>query len=268
MAVKRKVYELDNRRVIQVEEYHDGRYGGAGKKREKKIKPTPEQMKKNNMREKIKRCQMRLLEYFDEGDLWATWTYRKNNRPASMKEALKEFQQAIRIVRREFKKRGFELRWIRNIEKGTKGAWHIHLVIKEIGDTASIIQQAWPYGATWSCTLKHSEMYGEDFAKLAAYMTKNEESMEQKKDGKPAQPRIREANYGTSRNMPLPEPKVDKLVRWKSEPKPKKGYYISNNYEGINPVTGYKFRRYTMIRLERKENAASEYLHRDRQQSA
>ena len=50
--------------------------------------------------------------------------------------------------------------------------------------------------------------------------------------------------------MPLPEPKVDKLVRWKSEPKPKKGYYISQIHEGINPVTGYKYRRYTMIRLK------------------
>ena len=74
-----------------------------------------------------------------------------------------------------------------------------------------------------------------------------------KADGSPAKPRIREANYNISRNMPLPEPKVDKLLRWKSEPKPKKGYYIAKIVEGINPVTGFKYRRYTMIRLTKRK---------------
>ena len=55
--------------------------------------------------------------------------------------------------------------------------------------------------------------------------------------------------------MPLPEPQVDKLRRWKEEAKPKKGYYIAKVHEGINPVTGYKYRRYTMIRSnDEKEN--------------
>jgi hypothetical protein len=52
--------------------------------------------------------------------------------------------------------------------------------------------------------------------------------------------------------MPLPEPKPDKLVRWKKEVKPSKGYYIARIYEGINPVTGYKYRQYTMIKLNRR----------------
>ena len=52
--------------------------------------------------------------------------------------------------------------------------------------------------------------------------------------------------------MPLPEPKKDKRVRWKPEPKPKKGYYMAHIHEGINPVTGFKYRRYTMIRYRRE----------------
>lgn len=39
--------------------------------------------------------------------------------------------------------------------------------------------------------------------------------------------------------MPLPEPRTDKLVRWKPEVKPPKGYYIARIHEGINPVTGF-----------------------------
>ena len=59
-----------------------------------------------------------------------------------MQAALKDFQKAIRKVREEYRKRNYELFWIRNIERGTKGAWHIHLIINEIGDTASILKKA------------------------------------------------------------------------------------------------------------------------------
>lgn len=250
--VKRKRYRFRHGDVIDVEEFHDGRYGGPGAGRAKRAKPTEEQMRAVNAQNKAKRCRQRMLEYFREGDIFATWTYEVRNRPPDMQAALKDFQKAMRYVRREFKKRGYEVFWIRNIERGTKGAWHIHLVINEIGDTASIITKAWTKGGTWSIEIKNSKYYDEDFTKLANYMTKDEHTTEEKKDGKPGKPRLSEANYNTSRNMPLPEPKVDKLQRWKKEPKPKKGYYIAKIHEGINPVTGYKYRRYTMIRLKRR----------------
>ena len=250
--VKRKRYRFRQGDVIDVEEFHDGRYGGPGAGRAKRAKPTEEQMRVVNAQNKAKRCRQRMLEYFREGDIFATWTYEVRNRPPDMQAALKDFQKAMRYVRREFKKRGYEVFWIRNIERGTKGAWHIHLVINEIGDTASIITKAWTNGGTWSIEIKNSKYYDEDFTKLANYMTKDEQTTEEKKDGKPGKPRLSEASYNTSRNMPLPEPKVDKLQRWKEEPKSKKGYYIAKIHEGINPVTGYKYRRYTMIRLKRK----------------
>lgn len=49
--------------------------------------------------------------------------------------------------------------------------------------------------------------------------------------------------------MPLPEPKKKILFRWKTEIKPVKGYYIVKYYQGINPVNGFPYRRYTMISL-------------------
>lgn len=250
MATKRKTYRLRKGAVIDVEEFHDGNYGAPGKKREKKGKPTAEQMQKVNALNKARRCRQRMLEYINPGDIWATWTYGVENRPEGMKEAVKDFQKAMGYVRREYKKRGRELFWFRNIEEGTKGAWHIHIVINEIGDTASILQKAWKKGGTWLTEIRKSRFYDEDYTKLGSYMTKDEHTVEMKKDGTPGKPRLKAASYNTSRNMPLPEPKKDKLVRWKKEPKPKKGYYIARIHEGINPVTGYKYRRYTMIRLE------------------
>jgi len=68
--------------------------------------------------------------------------------------------------------------------------------------------------------------------------------------------------------MPLPEAKVDKLHRWKKDPKPKKGYYIFRMAEGINPVTGYLYRSYTMIRLQDDaEEAAGENRRRKKRRT-
>ena len=246
----RTTYKLRNGKILYREEYHQGNYGAPGKKRQKKEKPTEEQVKVVNRMVKQRNCRLRLLKYFNEGDIFATWTYSPKERPPDMKAALKDFQDAMRYVRRQYRKRGRELFWIRNIERGTKGAWHIHLVVNEIGDTASILQKAWKKGGTWSNDIRHNDKtYDEDFTKLSSYMTKTAGTGEKKADGTVEKSRIKESSYNTSRNMPLPEPKEKELVRWKMEVKPVKGYYIANIHEGTNPVTGYPYRRYTMVRL-------------------
>ena len=246
----RTTYKLRNGKILYREEYHQGNYGAPGKKRQKKEKPTEEQVKVVNRMVKQRNCRLRLLEYFNEGDIFATWTYSPKERPPDMKAALKDFQDAMRYVRRQYRKRGRELFWIRNIERGTKGAWHIHLVVNEIGDTASILQKAWKKGGTWSNDIRHNDKtYDEDFTKLSSYMTKTAGTGEKKTDGTVEKSRIKGSSYNTSRNMPLPEPKEKELVRWKMEVKPVKGYYIANIHEGANPVTGYPYRRYTMVRL-------------------
>lgn len=248
--IKRKKTRYRNGEIIDVEEYHAGKYGAPGVSRAKKRKLTKEQIQEVNARNKAKRCRQRLLEYFSEGDIFATWTYKKENRPSCINEALKDFQKAIRYVRREYKKRGCELYWIRNIEQGTKGAWHIHIVINQIGDTAGILEKAWEKGGMWFSEIKKSKFCDEDMTALASYMTKDENTKEKKKNGELAKPRLKTANYNISRNMPLPEPKIDKIYRWKAEPKPQKGYYIARIYEGINPATRFKYRQYTMIRYK------------------
>ena len=220
--------------------------------RQKKKKPTKEDMQKVNAMNKARLCQYRLIQYFTEGDYFATLTYKVSERPPDMETAKQHFQKFIRYIRKEYKKRGSPLFWIRNIERGTKGAWHIHLVVNRIPWAADILEEAWSHGGTYITEVKKSPYYDEDFSKLASYITKSEKSREKKADGSQAKPRIREASYNHSRNMTLPKPHVDKLRRWKKEAKPKKGYYIAKIYEGINPVTGYKYRRYTLIRLHRR----------------
>ena len=180
---KRKQHRFKGGKIIDVEEYHDGRYGAPGCKREKKKNPTKEQIQQINAWNKARRCRWKLLEYFSPGDCFATWTYEVKNRPPDMAGALKDFQKAMRSVRKEYKKRGKELFWIRNIERGTKGAWHIHLIVNEIGETASILQRAWTKGGTWSIEIRNCRYYDEDFSKLSSYMTKDEHTTDKKSDG-------------------------------------------------------------------------------------
>lgn len=261
--VNRKTTRLRNGDILDVEEYHDGQYGAPGKKRKKKEKQTKEQMQIVNKQNKIRRARQKMLEYIREDDLFVTLTYQVKNRPPNMDQARKDFQKAFRKIRKEYKKQERECFWFRNIQQGTKGAWHIHLVINDIGNTASILQDAWELGGVYVTAIKNNDkIYDEDFSKLASYMTRDESTVEFKENGEPEKPRIRQASYNTSRNMPIPEPKEEKLIRWKREVKPKQGYYIARIYEGINPVTGYKYRRYTMIRQERREKYGSENLYR------
>ena len=60
MAYMKKIYRFAN--AIEVQEYHSGRYGAPGMGRQKKQKPTPEQIKKKNQRHKTDTCSAVPLE--------------------------------------------------------------------------------------------------------------------------------------------------------------------------------------------------------------
>ena len=184
-----------------------------------------------------KRCRRKLRAYFDVNDYFVTLTYRKDARPPDMKQAKEHFTKFIRKLRAEYKKRGHPLYWIRNIETGTKGAWHVHLVINRIPDADLLIRKIWKYGR-----VTHQLLYEKgEFRELAAYITK----------GPKTDPRLKEAHYSTSRNMPVPEPEKN-LILWKTWRKIRiqEGWYLdkASLCEGINPVTGYPYRTYTLLR--------------------
>ena len=235
---KKVTYTFPN--AIEVYEYLDGKYGARGEPRKKKKKPTPEQIKKRNQWSKERKARHKLRTWYRKNDYLVTLTYRKEERPQDMRQAKKELADFIRRVRRGYRRKGQELRYLRNIEVGTKGAWHIHIIVNRITDADLIMKEAWPHGgADFKLLYEQGE-----FADLAAYITKTPET----------DPRLKETSYNTSRNLPTPEPEVKRLARWKKKPKEKPGYYIDkeNYHEGINPVTGYKYRYYTLIPIHRR----------------
>ena len=200
MSYTKNIYEFEN--AIEVEERHTYKYRSPGMKREKKKKLTPLQMQEVNRKNKEKICRRRLRKYFKENDYFVCLTYKREERPTDMTEAKKDFSEAMRVIRREYRKAGYEVRWIRNIEVGSKNGWHVHLVINRIPDTDLILRKAWKKGKV-ICQLTYEK--GE-FKNLASYLTKTPETDK----------RLKETSYSTSRNLPLPEPKKKTYVRWKT----------------------------------------------------
>lgn len=239
---KRKTYRFPN--AIEIEEYHNGKYGAPGQPRQKRRKPTPEQVEKKNQKNKENTCRRKLREHFREGDCYLTLTYARDARPPDMETAKKDFSIFMRRVRKEYVSAGHKLKWIRNIEVGKRGAWHIHLVINRIPGTDIVLQEAWRHGR-----MHYQLMYEKGgYRDLAKYMTKSERT----------DPRIVESSYSTSRNIPIPEPEVELISAgtWRKKRKPPDGWYIDpeSYWEGINPVTGYPSRHYTLLRTrEEKE---------------
>lgn len=229
---------------MEIYEYLDGRYGAPGEKRRKKKEPTPEQIKKRNQWNRERKARHKLKTWFHENDYLVLLTYRREERPPNMKTAVAEFGRAIRVVRREYRKRGYESRWIRNIEVGPKGGWHIHLIINRIPDTDLIMKKAWVYGRV---EFKH--LYEEGgFADLAGYITKTPETANKYKEN------LVETSYHTSKNLPVKEPEKKGLVRWPKKPREEKGFYLDKTsfYEGTNPATGRRYRYYTLTRINRR----------------
>ena len=130
MGYEKRTWDLG--RIREVEERHTWTWKPPNMRRKKKEKPTAEAVRKNNQRLMARKRRMQLEMYFDEDDCYMTLTYPKASRPESMVEVQRDWKKLMEYVRKVFKKNGAVLRWIRNIEAGTKGAWHIHAVVKEL----------------------------------------------------------------------------------------------------------------------------------------
>lgn len=215
----------------------NGRFGAGGKKRLEKKKATPEQVRKQNQLNKAKNARRRIKNNFVKGDYYITLTFKKELRPQDMKEAKGIWTKVQRKLRTAYKKRKEKFKWILSIEKGKRGAVHMHLIMNRTVDGDRLIKSIWTYGHVY-----FELLYEEGgFKGLADYITKPAAEGE-------------ESYYSHSRNLPIPKPKVKQLKSDWKDPVPYKGFYIDKNsmVTGINPVTGYPYRHYEMIRIKRR----------------
>lgn len=245
---KQTYYDLGNG-IIEFEEKHTGRYGARGQKRKRKEKPTKEEVKRFNQARREDHVRRLILMNFKKGDWWCTKTYARESRPEDWQEMQGQTQKFFRRLAAWYKKQGVPLKYIYRLQKGRNGAAHIHFLINKVPGCDDEIQRLWPFGRV---KFEHYAGGYQDAAKVAAYIVTPLAEWE------PEQMK----RYVTSRNLAQPVAKeriihrrtlLDKQGNVK-EPKGKKGYYVYKPgvRMGINPYTGWAYRRYAQVKLDRR----------------
>ncbi len=225
---------------IEIERTYAGNYGARGKKRQKRAKPTEEQIAKQNQYNREKNLRRILKANFVEDDHWVLLTYLKGYR-TDISQSKKDFKKFYRMLRREYRKRGYELKWVVRTEVGKRGAAHHHFLTNRIPDGDVLIKNCWRKikGAGFP-SFKHTHEEG-GFAGLAWYLTK------------PPDNKGMEHNYSRSRNLVIPEPEITRTTKKEilEYPIPPEGYYIDPDSVnmGINPITGNEYQHFIAYKI-------------------
>lgn len=278
MAYVSKRYHLYN--SIEVSDHYDCRHVDSDFVRQPKRKRTPVEMQRANQKHREREAERLIWNNFQEGDLFVTLTWSSVNRPEDMKAAQKQFKKFYRKLKAEYMKRYYELFWIANIECTPKGGWHVHVICNDIysddefSDSVclDVFKGVWTYGHVDIEHLKDRRSKGEC---VGAYITKTpfstsdeklvEEASKAAKENRADREapgyskhnhKVRESKYTHSRNLEKPVPEIREISGWKMTRKPRvpKGYYLSGEIvEGIN-CNGYRYRRYTFLRIDPKRH--------------
>lgn len=229
--------------TIDVQNTFSRRYGkkiGRGTN----AQATPPAVREYNRKLAERKLTRLINANFGPGDIHLVLTYTPANRPtpAEAKRRLKNF---LKRLRRYYKSRGRELKYIAATAYGTKGAIHHHLVINTMD--ARDLRELWPYGGS------HAEYLHEDkeYSRLATYIVR------QAKKGLAEAEQIDEHLWSGSRNLvkPKPEKREVPATVWREPPRPRPGYVIDLDSvdAGVSPVTGIPYLFYRMIRIPKKQ---------------
>lgn len=230
---------------IEVEKHYSARYGAPGMPRNKKRKPTPEEMARQNCWRKRRELR-RLIELnFHVGDFHAVLTCRKDCRP-DVKDAPKVIRRFRDRMAKAYKKQGWIFKYIITCETGSRGAVHWHMIINnmhnENTDTAKLIQKLWTRGRPRMVPLDDTG----DYSKLADYIVKETDRRIQEGST------IEKLSYMRSRNLKKPVIRTEKVKsnRWRANPHVPEGWHLvpGTLYNGINKFTGLPYQYYTIAK--------------------
>lgn len=243
---------------IDNEIHYAGKAGAKGEKRAPRVKPTPEQMQRQNQWKKEVYMHRLIRLNFSKDDYLFTLKYPMGARP-TLAQVIKDWQKFRDAMKRAYKKHDVPFKWIYRMEVGMSGGRHIHIIINHIEgvDVLKLVKQKWKPG-----NVNCQPMYEQgNFKALAEYMTKKPdkeikgqlslfETEEQKAFKK----------FSSSRNLKRPVPKKKKFLRrtvrkiLAEGPQPRKGYYIDREsvVMGVNQFTGYSYIRYTEYALPQR----------------
>lgn len=209
-----------------------------GAKREKRKKPTTEEQWKVNLRNATRKLTRKMNTNFNPGDYHLVLSYEQQYKPQTWEEMYEDVRKFLRDLRKEYKKLGMELKYIRVMERGKKGARHHHIVLNEI--PPKILRKCWKKGRIHINPMEESGQY----RKLAAYFLKFTDQAV--KDGE------LKKRWDSSKN--LKEPEIRRVIvgrkYYRAETKVEKGYYLDKgSVETYVDANGNRQFSYTCIRI-------------------
>ena len=251
---KQEVYRFYN--SIEYEYKFIGKYGAKGEKRAPKTKATPEQIKKQNQRNREKKVRRLIKANFHPYDFWNCLKYPAGTRKTT-EEYKKDLKDFLDKMRKEYKKLGEVFKFIYRMEISTKGGIHLHILVNRLKktDTDVLIQKCWKHGRVNFQSIYECGGY----ERLANYIVKQPDELEEEQLSLfPEEERKQYVKYSTSRNLVRPEPERKVYTRWtlrkliEEGPKPTPGFYIDKESIvcGINPYTGMSYYHYTEYRIK------------------
>ena len=238
---------------------HSLRTYPKGKERGEKRERTPEEMERQNRRNRALHVQLLILGNFKEG--WhITLTYPKEDRPPDAMAAKKILKNFIDRVTRRFKKAGLEFKWLCVTEIGSQGAVHHHLVIQDINENGFCSQKI--IRECWKGRIYASPMYEDgEYESLADYLTKKET-----KEDVPG------CKVTHSRNLIQPKKTREKKrgSTWQQEPRVPKGWELVKEslHNGINIFTGLPTQSYLLIERGKKDACKDIYARNDKKRTS
>ena len=235
-------------KTIEVERYYTSRYGSRGQTRSERVRPTPEEQLRINNRIAETKLRRLINANFTEGDYHVVLSYKRaRGEPHRERDEMREdAARFMRLLRREYRDRGMELKYIHVPEVGTKGARHHHLIVNK--SEVEILQRCWPHGRIHVNPLDGSGNYKD----LAAYLIKYSSRKH------PEDEKLSGKRWNASRNLIHPEP-VKKIISsrswYRAEAKVPRKYQSTHIVDkdsiqvGIhNPeYSGYGYFRFTLV---------------------
>lgn len=233
-------------KCIYIQRHYSSRYGSKNKcTRGSNYGKTSEAQAAVNNRQACLQQEMIFNANFGPGDLTATFTFRKADRPNDLQEIKKLWTAYMAKLRYAYKKAGVDFKWMRAIETPGKNP-HIHLALSGIDLTKL---PRWPYGR-----VEYVPVDDRDHHTYGGYL-REETHIKQGHEGKYTTAKSRVC-FSRSRNLVVPEPeyKIIHNDHWADEPRAPKGYYVVkdtlNNWE--DEVTGFKYQSYVLCPIRAK----------------
>ena len=263
-----------------------GTYGGKHEKRADHEKPTKDQIRRQNQKNKENRVRRTIQLNFKPGDWWITLKYPRGTRKP-IEEVKKDFAAFIDKMRPRYKKMGVSLKYMYRLEIGKRGGIHVHVVMNRLSDPRGdlLLSDAWTRArgmtpiedmledglcpADGMAHLDHVRAVGNG-KELAEYLVKEqplelEDGTELSKDEIKATSRC-----GSSRNLLRPVPEVRTYNHWtlrglldlgaegvNTTPNRYRteGYAVDKDswQHGINPYTGLSYLCYMEIPVGRSK---------------